>query len=236
MFTHSHQGFWSAQTQMSNSQPECDHPSSVVQICSKTGERVWATHSLDAYSPVQCQWFRSAQKLTHKLDACSPILINGSDQLKNERATHKLDVFTHSHQWFWDTWRLKGNSQPGCVFTLVSGSDLLQINDQRETHSLNACSSSSQYFWSSQLLENNSQPAFHSRQWFWSAQTLESNSQPGCKFTLFSSVVLILSKTNSQPESMFTHSHQRCWFGQTLESNSHAGYSPFFVSGYLVKH
>ena len=89
----------------------------MVQICSKTGERVWATHSLDAYSPVQCQWFRSAQKLTHKLDACSPILINGSDQLKNERATHKLDV---------------------CSPILISGFESLE--DWRATHSLDVCS------------------------------------------------------------------------------------------------
>ena len=41
---------------------------------------------------------KSKQKVTHSLDACSPVLVSGPSMLKRGRATHSLDVYPpHVH-------------------------------------------------------------------------------------------------------------------------------------------
>ena len=136
-------------------------------------------------------------------------------------------MFSHSHQWFQSTQRLKRDSHTECMFTLFSHS----------------C----QWFWSAQTLKRDSLPecmSSHSSQWFWSAQTLThildpcsvilviqiySNTEEGLTSWIHvqpsQSLVLICKtlKNYSQAGYMFSHSHQCFWSSQEMESNSPTG-------------
>ena len=176
---------------------------SVVLICSKPEEQVWATHKLvQCVFSLSCQWFWSAQT-SLKMDS------------------HPGCVFSHSCQWFWFAQTLENNSHPGYMFS--HGSDFLK--HWRVTHILDTCSailvSGSDLFkhWRATHTLGMSS---HSCQWFWSTQTLEKHSPAGCMF--ISSFQWFWSAQIWRATHNLDHvqwSYQWFWSAQTLENNSH---------------
>ena len=128
---------------------------------------------------------RSNMGVTYSLDACSPILMSGSDLVKHVRDSHPGHVFTHSSQWFRYGQTQKSNSLPGCMFT----------------HSSQWCSSA-------QGLESNSLSA-----WMFThfsvaliCWNIESDLQSGCVFIqpLLSVILICSHMSDLQPACSVT--------------------------------